>query len=282
MDTNQRLKKIKCIVSDVDGTLLTDNGELGIETKKLINDLMEQGVIFSLSTGRLHSATVELAKELSLNGFIISLDGAVIKEYRTDKTIFEAYISSRNTEKAIAISEDLLVNLVLCHSSSIYFTEYNSLIPSLLNRYGARYTQVDSYDEYIPGTLEIICASDMMASIKKMEERFNFPYSIGCNTSYFRSKNNENIFYLEIRKAGSSKRKALLRLLRHLSLKTDQAAVTGDWYNDITAFQTKTLKVAVSNAVPELLNMADIVTKKSNNENGIDEFLEMILKSKRN
>jgi hypothetical protein len=115
-----------------------------------------------------------------------------------------------------------------------------------------------------------------------MEEKFDFPYSIGCSTTYFRSKKNENIFYLEIRKAGSSKGKALDRLLKHLSVKPNQAAVTGDWYNDIAAFQTKSLKIAVANAVPELLNRADIVTERSNNENGIDEFLEMVLKSKRN
>jgi hydroxymethylpyrimidine pyrophosphatase-like HAD family hydrolase len=170
----------------------------------------------------------------------------------------------------------------LCHASSVYFTDYNSLIPSLLSKYGALYTQVDSYEDYIDGTLELVCASDMKNSIKQMEEKFNFPYSVGCSTSYFRSKKNENIFYLEIRKAGSSKGKAMKRLLKHLSIKQNQAAVIGDWYNDITMFQSKALKVAVSNAIPELLNAANIITKKSNNEEGVAEFFESVLKSKRN
>ncbi len=141
---------------------------------------------------------------------------------------------------------------------------------------------VDSYKDYLSGTLEIVCSSDMKNSIKQMEEKFNFPYSIGCNTSYFRSKKNENIYYLEIRKAGSSKGKAFERLLRHLSIKPVQAAVIGDWYNDITMFQTKAVKVAVANAIPELLNAADIITTKSNREDGTAEFFEMVLKSKRN
>jgi Cof subfamily protein (haloacid dehalogenase superfamily) len=276
-----QLKNIKLIVSDIDGTLLNDDGEPGPETKKLIKELMDEGVLFSLATGRLHSAVTELAEELSLNGYIISLDGASIKEYKNDATIFESYLKTKHVQKAISISEELLVNIVLCHANSIYYTEYNSLIPSLLSRYGALYKQINSYEDFISGTLEIVCASDAKNSIKQMEESFNFPYSIGCDTSYFRSKKNENIFYLEIRKAGSSKGKAFGRLIKHLSVKSSQAAVIGDWYNDITMFQTKALKVAVANAIPELLNLADIVTAKTNNEEGVVEFLEMVLKSKK-
>jgi Cof subfamily protein (haloacid dehalogenase superfamily) len=276
------LKEIKHIITDIDGTLLNDNGELGRESRKLIKELIDEKVIISLATGRLHSAATEIAKELSLNGYVISLDGAMIKGFVTNKILFESFLKMGQVKKAIAISESLLVNIVLCHTSSIYYTDNNSVIPSLLSKYGAFYTKVDSYKNYVSGTLEIVCSSDMKNSIKQIEEKFNFPYSIGCNTSYFRSKKNENIYYLEIRKAGSSKGKALGRLLRYLSIKPLQAAVIGDWYNDITMFQTKAIKVAVANAIPELLNAADIITTKSNREDGTAEFFEMVLKSKRN
>jgi len=279
---DKTLKEIKHIITDIDGTLLNDNGELGHESKKLIKELIDEKVIISLATGRLHSATTDIAKELSLNGYVISLDGAMIKDFVTDKILFESFLKIGQVKKAISISESLLVNIVLCHASSIYYTEDNSVIPSLLSRYGAFYTRIDSYKDYLSGTLEIVCSSDMKNSIKQMEEKFNFPYSIGCNTSYFRSKKNENIYYLEIRKAGSSKGKAFGRLLRHLSIKPIQAAVIGDWYNDITMFQTKAIKVAVANAIPELLNAADIITTNSNREDGTAEFFEMVLKSKRN
>ena len=281
MKTNDRLKNLKLLVTDIDGTLVNDNGELNPESKLLIKELMRKNVIVCLTSGRLHSAMTDIAKELSLNGFIISLDGAVIKNYKNDKVVYESYLKPRHVNKAISIAEDLLINIVLCHASSIYYTENNSLIPSLLSKYGALYSQVDSYRNYIKSTLEIVCSSDMKNSIKHMEERFNFPYSIGCNTSYFRSKKNENIFYLEIRKSGSSKGKALERLLKYLSIKPEQTAVIGDWYNDITMFHPKTYKVAVANAIPELLNKADMITERTNNEDGVAELFEMVLKSKR-
>ena len=281
MKQNIDLKEIKHIVTDIDGTLLNDNGELGVESKKLIKELMSEGIIVSLATGRLDSAVSDIAKELSLNGYIISLDGAMIKNFVDDKILYESFLKIGKVKKAISISENLLINIVLCHTSTIYYTEHNSVIPSLLSKYGAFYTRVDSYKDYISGTLEIVCSSDIKNSIKQMEEKFNFPYSIGCNTSYFRSKKNENIYYLEIRKAGSSKGKALMRLLKHLSIKQLQTAVIGDWYNDIKMFQTKAFKVAVANAIPELINIADFVTTKSNRDDGTAEFFEMVLKSNR-
>jgi len=276
------LKNIKHIFTDIDGTLLNDKGELGPESKKLLKELMKQNVIISLVTGRLHSAVTELANELSLNGYIISLDGALIKNFADDKTLYKSNIKTKHVKKAITLCEENLVNIVLCHDLAIYYTDYNSIIPSLLSKYGASYTMVDSYQKYIEGTLEIVCSSDIKDSVKKIEEKFNFPYSLGCNTSYFRSKKNENIFYLEIRKAGSSKGKSVARVLRHLSVKPGQSVVIGDWYNDITMFQTKAIKVAIANAIPELLRLADFVTSKSNREDGIAEFFEMVLKSKRN
>ncbi|MCW8804527.1 MAG: HAD hydrolase family protein, partial [Ignavibacteriaceae bacterium] len=101
------LREIKHIITDIDGTLLNDNGELGLESKKLIKELIDEKVIISLATGRLHSASTDIAKELSLNGYVISLDGAMIKDFVTDKILYESFLKIGQVKKAIAISENL-------------------------------------------------------------------------------------------------------------------------------------------------------------------------------
>ena len=58
-------------------------------------------------------------------------------------------------------------------------------------------------------------------------------------------------------------------------------AVLGDWYNDKSLFDTDALKIAVANAVPEIKKMADIVTKRNNNEEGVAEFLKILLQAKK-
>ncbi|MBT8378376.1 MAG: HAD family hydrolase [Ignavibacteria bacterium] len=275
-------RDIKLIVSDLDGTLLSDDGSLGVETRNLIKELIKEGINFSIASGRLHSAVVPTAEALNLNGPLISLDGALVKYHSNGKTIFKLPLGRRQVSKAVNYSEENLINIVLCHADAIYYTDFNTVIPSLLSKFGAEYKKVDSYEEYIKNTLEIVCASDMKDSIKRMDEAFTFPAAIGCTTSFFKSRSYDNIYYLEIRKSGCSKGKGLKRVLKHLNLKPENAVVVGDWYNDISLFKTKAFKVAVANAIPELIHLSDYVTKGTNNEEGAAEIFEMILKAKRN
>ena len=66
-----------------------------------------------------------------------------------------------------------------------------------------------------------------------------------------------------------------------MKIKPQEAIVMGDWYNDISMFELNTLKVAVANSVPEIIRMADYVTKKTNNQDGVASFLKILLKAKK-
>ena len=54
----------------------------------------------------------------------------------------------------------------------------------------------------------------------------------------------------------------------------------GDWYNDLQLFKTDALKIAMANAVIDIQNLADLVTKKTNDEDGTAEFLELVIRAK--
>jgi len=281
MSDKERLKNIRIVVSDLDGTLLKNDGSVGEETKKLIRELHNYDVLFSFATGRLHSAVTDIAKDLEIKNPIISLDGSVIKDFPTGETIFESFLKKKYVEKAIKFADDYLLNVALCHSDAIYFTEFNTVIPTLLNKFGAKYKEVSSYDNLMDMTLEIVFAGDNKESIEFVKDRFIFPYAFGCNASYYRSQSKRGLYYLNIRRAGSSKGKGLIRLLKYLHIKPHRAVVMGDWYNDISMFKSDAIKVAVANSIPELIRNADHVTERSNNNEGPAEFLEMILRAKK-
>jgi len=264
MSDKERLKNIRIVVSDLDGTLLKNDGSVGEETKKLIRELHNYDVLFSFATGRLHSAVTDIAKDLEIKNPIISLDGSVIKDFPTGETIFESFLKKKYVEKAIKFADDYLLNVALCHSDAIYFTEFNTVIPTLLNKFGAKYKEVSSYDNLMDMTLEIVFAGDNKESIEFVKDRFIFPYAFGCNASYYRSQSKRGLYYLNIRRAGSSKGKGLIRLLKYLHIKPYQAVVMGDWYNDISMFKSDAIKVAVANSIPELIRNADQVIVKPN------------------
>ena len=277
----EKLENIKLVVSDLDGTLLSENGTIGEESKGLIKELRKYDVHFSFATGRLHSAVKDYANELEIDNPIISLDGSFIVDYPTNKTIFESFIKEKYVKKAIRYAENNPLHIALCHADAIYFTDTNSVIPKMLGKFGAEYRAVDSYENYVDNTLEIVYTSDVRESIEFVRDRFRFPSAVGCNTSFFKSHRYRGLFYLEIRKNGSTKGKGLKRLLKHMKINPQETVVLGDWYNDISLFESKAVKVAVANSIPELRRKADHVTEKTNNEDGVAGFLKILLKAKK-
>ncbi len=279
--SSERLKNIQLAVLDVDGTLVNDEGKIGEKSILLLKELIKNDVKISLASGRLHSALVEIAEIIGTSTPLISLDGAVIKNSKGDTVVHKSTLRSSIVKKSVELAEKYFINIALCHSEAIYYTENNSLIPMILDKFGALYKEVSSYNAYTKDTLEIVFAGDNRRTIEYLRDRLSFPFTFGTAVSFFRSHSHDNIYYLEIKKAGSTKAKGLMRLLKHLKLDSSNAMVVGDWYNDISMFETNAFKVAMANAVPELKKMADVVLKKSNNEDGISEILQTLLNSKR-
>lgn len=274
------LKNIKLVVLDLDGTLLNEEGEIGEETISLTKKLREKDVHFTFASGRLHSALTDYAEILSIDLPIISLDGALIKNHQTGEIISTSYVPEKYVHKAIRLADEKLVKIALCHADAIYFTEYNVTIPEILDKFGAKYEEIHSYDGLYDKTLEIVCASDYGDAIKFINNKLTFPYSFGLNTSYFKSHSRKGIYYLEVRKGNTSKGEGLNKLLKKMKIKFSETVVVGDWYNDRSLFETKAHKAAMGNAVPEIQNLATIQLKRTNNEDGVAELLQMILKAK--
>jgi len=276
----EKLKKIELVIFDVDGTLVNDAGEIGDRTRQLILSLKKCGVLFSFASGRLHSALLPLAEELKIYSPLISLDGSAIKSVTGKYFVYRSFLKQSQVKKAIEFSEKYLLNIALCHTEAIYFTEQNSVIPKLMDKFGAVYEEVNSYDDLTTQTLEIVFAGDNRRAVEFVRDKLSFPLTFGTSVSFFRSQTHDGIYYLEVRRSGSSKGKAMQRLLKYLKIKESRTAVLGDWYNDLSLFKSKGLKIAVSNAIPELKKDADYVLTKSNNEEGVVEFLEALYKAK--
>lgn len=281
MITKDTLRKLQLIVFDIDGTLLNDKGEIGKDTIRLISELKKLGLKFSFATGRLHSSIIPFAEQLELRCPLISLDGTLIKSYPDNQIVFESFIPTKKVVKVIYYADKFLMKVALCHADAIFFTEYNSIIPETIDKFGAIFREVESYSDSISETLEIVLVSEYKDNLKFVKSRLSFPYTFGLSTNLYRSHSTEGVYCLEIRRSGLTKATGLKRLLKRLNIDIKNTAVLGDWYNDRSLFETKAVKVAVANAVSELKYLADIVTIKNNNEDGTAEFLEMVLRAKK-
>lgn len=77
----------KLIVSDIDGTLLRSDKHVSNTTKDKITQLIGEGHLFAIATGRMHGAGKIITQELDYDGFLISCNGAVVKHLKTGEVI---------------------------------------------------------------------------------------------------------------------------------------------------------------------------------------------------
>ena len=72
-------KKIKLIMTDVDGTLLAKGNTLSHEVSEALHSLQKAGIIIGLVSGRTLSLLESMSDDLNLTGPIIAENGAIAK-----------------------------------------------------------------------------------------------------------------------------------------------------------------------------------------------------------
>ena len=276
---NDRLKKIKLIVSDVDGSIVDSQNELGEETKDLVKKLAAKDVKITFATQRIHSSVTGFAEELGIDIPIISINGALIKDIKGN-ILSKSIVDPKIVKKAMDFAEKYFVRIALVHEDEIVFTESNSVLRDFMYRLGADYRLVDSYDKYTDNILEIIMMGNEKSVVRYIQKKINFPWKLFHTAKYFRSSSKLGVYHLEVRKSGTSKKTGIHKLVKHLGYHKNQVAVIGDWFNDLVLFEYGGFNVALQNAVAELKLMADYVTEKTNDEDGVAEFLKMVYDSK--
>jgi Cof subfamily protein (haloacid dehalogenase superfamily) len=277
-ELKSRLKKIKVVVSDVDGTLTNNENELGEVTKDLVKKLRSKGILITFATQRIHSSIVDFARELEIEIPMITINGALIQDLKGN-ALFKAVINPKYVTKALNFCEKFFVRIALVYNDEIIYTEDNSVLKDFMYRLGTNYRLVDSYKDYINDVLEIIMMGNEKSIIKYIQKKMNFPYKFFVYAKYFRSSTRLGIYNLEIKKSGTSKLTGLKKLAKYLKCKRHEVAVLGDWYNDRELFEYGGLNVALQNAVAELKNNAHYITEKTNNEDGVGEFLKLLYDS---
>ena len=280
MINKETLKALELIIFDLDGTLLSKDGTIGTDTKVLIKKLERMGVMFSFATGRLHSAITRFAEILDIKTPLISLDGCLIKNHPEGKIIFESFVPIKYVSQVLGYTSKFSAYIALCHDDAILYTQSNAFIPEIMDKLGAKYQEVESYGNYLHKTLEVVIAANSFSAVNYIRDAVSFPFFSRVNTSFYQSQSHPGIYYLEIRKKGSSKGNGMDRLTKYLNIPKKNTAVVCDWYNDLSLLQKPVVKIAMQNAVDDVKKLSDFITAKTNDEDGTAEFLELVLQAK--
>ncbi len=263
-------------ISDLDGTLLNEKSRISATTANVINQLIDDGMLFTIATARTPATVVELMKEVNISLPVILMTGALLYDIKSNKYL---HISSFDTDVSARLIDVIagygISPMVYYVDNSVLCVNYRRPITNrqryfIAQRNGTpfkKYVEVKEHPTAPPTTVLIF----FMGNYDKLKVIYDAISDIEGHCSYLYYDNIlEDQGYLEIYPSGTSKANAIERLAREINV--DEIVSFGDNLNDIPMFEISHRCYATDNAVDEVkLYATDIID--SNMDDGVARFL---------
>jgi len=268
--------KYKLLVVDVDGTLVDKNGSISAEDRETLAKVRQRGIQISLSTGRAAQACLGILDQLSLDGYHMFFDGALVIEPRQCIEIYVQPIDSAVAKEAIEFAHRNDIYLEF-FSATHYFTEYESRFSEIRRSFfGIEPTVVDFTDLW---KRERIVKAQLIASSPQeaaKAEKFYNHFEGSLHFSWARTPAYPSIDFINVIAPEVSKGKALEALASHLGVSLDEVIAVGDGTNDIPLLTSAGLAVAMGDAPDQVKAVADYITLDIDH-NGLAAAIEKFL-----
>jgi len=261
-------KQYKMIVLDMDDTLLADDHTISEENKEMIFKAQEKGVYVVLASGRPTSAMTAYAKELKMdfyNSFMISFNGAVITDLKTDKILFEQTLSKEQIHELYDYSLESKTHIITYVNDEIVSETESEYIDIEKNITGLKHNVVNSFKDEVQSNAIKCILLEEPSYLKTVEDdlKLKMPHLSICMSKPF---------FLEVAQQGIDKAYSLRKLAEKLDIDQSEIIAVGNAGNDLTMIEYAGLGVWVDNVTPELRDRGDVVVA-SNNDHGVAEVI---------
>lgn len=259
-----KLKGIKLIVADLDGTLLKSDKSLDDNIKDVISG---QDYKFTIASGRSMILVKKFISELNIDLPYITNNGAEI--YQSDACVKQYSIPDDEVRFILNLVQEFDLE---CHANAencIYTMGKIDLILPFRKRFEGVLSIVDN------ASVNSVCANTInkiMCIDKDLNKVQEFANKINLYCEHVHCERAEgNAFVIVNRQA--SKGKALKNLIELLHISTEEVIVFGDNYNDVSMFEAVKYSVCMENADKDVKDKATFICK-SNDMNGVSDFIQ--------
>lgn len=258
--------KYKIISTDFDGTLLTSSKEVTPRAREVLLKYREKGYIVIGITAR-NLSSVKNVCDITMFNYLILNNGAYIYNVEKEEGKYMGQIGMAQAEKIVNYFESRAKAIDICSTKKYY--RYKSEITKP-RPFSVKINSMEEVEEPICRINVFGEDIDETRSFKKyIDENFDMVDTVVMQDTD--DKNSEK--WITLNPKNLNKFSTLKKLCKSLDISTEQVIFFGDGLNDIEIIQGVGLGISMKNALPEVKEKAKI-TIKTNDENGIAEFLE--------
>ncbi|MCI8449346.1 MAG: Cof-type HAD-IIB family hydrolase [Eubacterium sp.] len=270
----------KILFCDLDATLLDDQKNIEKGTRAAIDEMLAQGHIFAICTGRPLASAKKVADRYGLNGkgcYVVAYNGGVIYQPDNDTIISYTSIPLPVVHQMFDRAEE----------AGLYIHTYDRTDTVVTLRHTP---EVDAYlghtkltaktgADAVAGLLDepakmIVISMDDNQALKAFQEH-NAAWAKDKLNSFFSCEQ-----YLEYCPAGISKGAGVVNLCRHLGIPVELSVSAGDERNDVSMIKAAGLGAVPANAHREAAACSDYICSLDNNQGAVGEIIRKFILSK--
>lgn len=272
----------KLLAIDLDGTLLTDDKRMLEENKKVLAALSKQGLEIIIATGRRYWSAKNFVKELGIDLIILANNGNIIRRISDDRVLVTKYLEKDDFHEIVKKGRSIGLYPIL-HVNH-YEDGYDLLIEEDEegNKYSnyvkkniIRHKKMKNILDYEESKILVICYESSYETLRKFEEKIHKEYPRKFNTHILLNGSDIGPI-LEIMSLKGSKWLSLRDYAKDKGINESQIIAIGDDNNDVEMVEKAGLGIAMKNGTDKVKKVADIITKKTNNEAGVAQVLKEI------
>ena len=263
--------KIKLLAIDLDGTLLTSDRRINPRAKLAVSLASEAGIIVCLASGRAVSTMFPYADELGLRGPLVSCNGAYVLGLDREE-IHHRTLPDGVKKQVMAYGRENNLHTNVYVGGDVYFSSDGEWAELYRRRTGVSELSVQDMgelDRHKPTKVLFIDSPEAILRHRERLSRLIDPSSATITLS--------EAEYIEFLPPIINKAEGLKAVANVLNIDSCESAAIGDYYNDLEMVEWAGFGGAVSSAVDEVRNAADIVVS-SNDEGGVAEFIQAVMR----
>jgi Cof subfamily protein (haloacid dehalogenase superfamily) len=264
---------VKMIALDLDDTLLNSELTITEDTVLALKNAAKRGIYIIPCSGRADSAILPFVRKLDTAGsefgrYIIAMNGSSIFDLHKRVQIYENHVDGALLKEIYLEAKKRNLPSQVYDSDTIYASEDNKWTQVDASLCKLKLSFVDDFAQFVlKGYSKMVIPGDP-DELQKFQSFLK--ETIGDRAVIFTSKP----YFLEIMPPNAGKGEALEWLSSQLNIPISQTMAFGDSMNDESMIIKAGYGVAMSNGIDYIKKIADFITRKSNQEDGIADFVD--------
>jgi len=247
---------IRCIVSDLDGTLLMPDHSMSNEVVMAIQQYTNNGGLFTIATGRPLLTAQSIINQLDIEIPVILCNGAVLAS--SGKVIERSSLDTISMADMLTDANERGLMVMMFREETIEVFARNEEVAEFEHKESVTCNIVSvSSSSWKTGELEKVILLGNIDTIEAVWRHWS-PV-LNHSVEIFQSEPN----YVELVSAEASKGKALERLSDMLGISKESMMAIGNQMNDLPMLQSAGIGVAVANSPDKLKAAANYVCTAS-------------------